>query len=258
MAESSTSSSKISSSIDYWVIGLIIGAAIAVQLYFSTLTEEQLGTSVFAGSLISSASISTAGIIITKKYWGTEVFGRAYLFLSFGYISYFVAEVLYYTIDLYLGIDPYPSVADVFFFGYYPLALLHLIINIKYFNPNFSIKQKLWVIIFPAVIFFIYSYTSFIEFEEPSFDYFYGIIFVLGASILLSFAILGASIFRKGVVWTAWLLLVIGILISSVGDVWYYYLEVFEEYSDLHPVNVMWYVSDFLIVYSLIKHRKII
>jgi len=75
--------------------------------------------------------------------------------------------------------------------------------------------------------------------------------------VVLAYAILGASIFRKGVLGVAWLLLVIGILVSTVRDVWYYYLEVFEEYSDLHPVNVMWYVSDFLIIYALAKHRKI-
>ncbi len=52
--------------------------------------------------------------------------------------------------------------------------------------------------------------------------------------MVLSYAILGASIFRKGVLGVAWLLLVVGILVSTVGDFWYYYLEVFEEYSDLH------------------------
>ena len=172
-------------------------------------------------------------------------------------MAYFIAEVLYYSFDLYLGIEPYPSVADIFFFALYPFSLIHLILNIRFFNPKFSIKQKAWLIVVPAIIFSIYSYTTLIEYEEPNFDYYYGIIFVLGASIVFAFAVLGASVFRKGVLGVAWLLLVCGILISTVGDVWYYYLEVFEEYSDLHPVNVMWYVSDFLIIYALAKHRKI-
>lgn len=83
-------------------------------------------------------------------------------------------------------------------------------------------------------MFALYAYTPFLEFEEPNFDFYYGIIFVLGASVVLSYAILGSSIFRKGVLGVAWLLLVVEILVSTIGDVWYYYFEVFEEYSDLH------------------------
>jgi hypothetical protein len=249
--------SKIKSPIDFVVLGLIIGAAIGVQFLFMSLPEDELGNTVFIGSLISSASVATAAFIIAKRYWGTKVFGKSYLAFALGYLAYFIAEVLYYTFDLYLGIEPYPSVADIFFFALYPFSLIHLILNIRFFNPKFSVKQKAWLIAVPAIIFFIYSYTTLIEYEEPSFDYFYGIIFVLGASTVFAFAVLGASVFRKGVLGVAWLLLVCGILISTVGDVWYYYLEVFEEYSDLHPVNVMWYVSDFLIIYALAKHRKI-
>lgn len=249
--------SKLKSPIDFVVLGLIIGAAIGVQFLFMSLPEDDLGNTVFIGSLISSGSVATAAFIIAKRYWGTNVFGKSYLAFAIGYLAYFIAEVLYYTFDLYLGIEPYPSVADIFFFGLYPFSLAHLILNIRFFNPKFSIKQKAWLIVVPAIIFFIYSYTTLIEYEEPNFDFYYGIIFVLGASVVFAFAVLGASIFRKGVLGVAWLLLVCGILISTVGDVWYYYLEVFEEYSNLHPVNVMWYVSDFLIIYALAKHRKI-
>ena len=113
---------RLKSSIDYLVIVLIISAAIAVQLLFTVLSEEDLGPTVFVASLISSAAVSTASFVIAKRYWGTRVFGKAYLAFALGYLCYFIAEVLYYSFDLYLGIEPYPSVADIFFF-----ALFHLI-----------------------------------------------------------------------------------------------------------------------------------
>jgi len=116
----------------------------------------------------------------------------------------------------------------------YPFNLILLILNINFFSPKLSLKLKTWLIVIPALVFTLYVYTSFLEFEEPNFDFYYGIIFVLGASVVLSYAILGASIFSKGVLRVAWLLLIVGILVSTVGDVCYYYLEVFEEYSDLH------------------------
>ncbi len=99
---------------------------------------------------------------------------------------------------------------------------------------------------------------SFLELDEPNFDYFYGIIFIAGASTTLGFAILGAKIFRQGAIGVAWLLLVIGILINAIGDVWYYHLEIFGEYFDAHPVTVIWYVSNLLMIYALYKHQKVL
>jgi len=52
-----------------------------------------------------------------------------------------------------------------------------------------------------------------------SFDFFYGLIFAIGSGITLSFAILGAKIFKEGALGTVWLLLVIGILINTIGDI---------------------------------------
>ena len=109
----------------------------------------------------------------------------------------------------------------------------------------------------PIVIISIYVFSSFEEFGEANFDFYYGNIFIVGSSITLTFAIFGARVFRQGVLGKAWLLLVIGIFFTTTGDVWYYYLEVFEEYDLYHPVNVFWYASYWIIVYALIKHKEI-
>ena len=104
----------------------------------------------------------------------------------------------------------------------------------------------------------IYGYVSLEEFEEANFDFYYGIIFVLAASVTLSFAVYGASIFRKGMLGVAWLILVIGVLINSVADLWYYQLEIYGLYFDNHPVTILWFSSNMIMVYALYKHQKII
>ena len=175
-----------------------------------------------------------------------------------GFLSYAIAEVLYYTFDLILGIEPYPSIADVFFFLLYPFALGHLLLNIKFFNTKVSSIQKIWLAAIPISFIVIYSFMSFLELDEPNFDYYYGIIFIAGSSTTLGFAILGAKIFQQGAIGVAWLLLVIGILINAIGDVWYYHLEIFGEYFDAHPVTVIWYVSNLLMIYALYKHQKVL
>ena len=91
---------------------------------------------------------------------------------------------------------------------------------------------------------------------ELNFDFYYGFIFVTGASLTLSFTIVGAVIFRQGVLGIIWLLLVLGLMINAAGDIWYYHLEIFGSYYDAHPVTVVWYVSNLFIIYALYKHLK--
>jgi len=56
----------------------------------------------------------------------------------------------------------------------------------------------------------------------------------------------------------AWLILLFGITIGMVGDFWYNLLEISGSYTVVHIVNLTWYGSYWVIVYSLYKHGKII
>ncbi len=140
----------------------------------------------------------------------------------------------------------------------YPFTLAHLIINIRFFRPSLSIFTKSWLVIIPVAIIATYVIWSFGELGEANFDYYYGVIFVSGSSVTIAFAILGARVFREGVLGVAWLLLVLGILATTIGDTWYYQLETVGEYDLKHAVNAFWYASYWIIVYALYKHRTII
>jgi len=110
----------------------------------------------------------------------------------------------------------------------------------------------------PAIIVIAFILFSIGESDtfEPNFDFYYGLIFVIMSSTTVAFAILGAITFRGGVLGTAWLLLVAGILCNTIGDTWYYNLEIFDQYDLVHPVNLFWYVGYWIVAYSLYKHRK--
>ena len=206
-------------------------------------------------SLISTLSVALTAFVVAKRYKGSVVFGKAYFALGIANFSLFLAEVVY-TVYGFLELDPYPSIADIFFFSLYPFALIHLILNIRFFTPKFSALTKSWLFLFPASMIAVYTFFSLRVFEEPDFDFYYGIIFVSGSSVTMAFAVLGAKIFRKGTLGVAWLLLVLGILANTIGDVWYYYLETVGDYDLGHVVNLFWYVSYWFIVYALYKHKK--
>ena len=259
MAKPDVVPERLKSPINTKIISLIIGAAIAFQtiLYFISNTDF-VDYPVYAVSLVNPLAASIASFVVAYRYKGTHVFGKAYFSLACAYLMVFFAELTYLFYDFIFEIDPYPSIADVFFFALYPFTLAHLILNTRFFKPSINKSDKIWIAAIPILIIVIYAIASFNEMEEANFDFYYGLIFTAGSAVTLGFAIMGAKVFRQGILGTAWLVLVIGILANTIGDVWYYYLEIFGGYDLIHPVNLFWYTSYWIIVYALIKHRSVI
>ena len=240
-------------------IGVIVIFFHIVVNFF--MTSEDADNTVLIFSIVTPLAASIIGFIVAFRYVGAKVFQKAYLALSAGYFAIFLGEITYLIYDLYYPeLDPYPSIADIFFFAQYPLILINLIINIRFFSPKLNKISKIWIILFPISILVSYAILSGLGLDdfEPNFDFYYGAIFVYASSLVLSVTIIGAIIFKEGVIGKAWLLLVIGILCNTIGDVWYYNLEVFGQYDLGHPVNLFWYTGYLIVIYALIKHRKVL
>ncbi len=251
-------SSDARSKINYRILLLIlIGAVIFQVILNSFLEDNDVENSIIAVSLVSQLATAIAALVVSKRYWGTHVFGKSYLALSLAFFCVFLGEALYNVYAFVFEIDPYPSIADVFFFLLYPFTCIHLILNIRFFQPKVGKFDKLWVIALTATIVLFYSYYSFLETNQINFDFYYGIIFVAGAAVITSLAILGTKILWNVPLGRSWFLLMIGIMIGTIGDVWYHHLEISESYDTSHIVNLFWYASYWVIVYALYKHGKI-
>ena len=250
---------RLKTSINFKVLGLILAGAIIFQVLL--FLDQGIGVVEEAQPFIAMATpllVACAALLIALRYGLSEVFGKSYLVYGLANLSVFLAEFIYYAYDVIYEIDPYPSVADIFFFAVYPLIIFHIILNFRFFKTKITSKQKAILIAIPLIITLIYSNYSLQEFGEANFDFYYGLIFVAGASVTLSLAAFGALVFRGGVLGTVWALLLFGVLVFTIADVWYYYLEVVGEYHLLHPVNLFWYISDWIVIYALYKHSKAI
>ena len=135
---------------------------------------------------------------------------------------------------------------------------MHLIINIKFFKVGTSLKSIAWISVLALSIILAYAYLAHNAIGEFDIDFVYGLIFISGAAIITSIGIYGVMVVRKIPLGRAWILLVSGILLGTIGDVWYQYLEILGSYDTSHPVNLFWYSSYLVIIYSLYKHYKII
>lgn len=243
---------KLRSSINYKVLSIIGGLVLGFHFLVNNTEESDLLVYIFSMSI--PASVSIFSFIVGRRYAGTLVYAKAYNMLGIAFLLMLFAEITYFVYEQFLDLEPYPSIADVFFFAFYPMIIIYLIINIRFFAPKLTKIGTSIIISIPVIATSTYLGLTIEDFG--SFDFFYGIIFVAAASTTLGLAINTAKIFRGGLVGTAWLVLVLGITINVIGDVWYYYIEVVESYSLEHPVNLFWYSAYLLILYALYKHKK--
>lgn len=251
-------SPNLKAKIDFKIlIGIFVGVII-FQFYINSLeNEDQIEFSIIGVSLSCQIITGISALLVSRKYRGTRVFGRAYLSLAIAFFSVAIGEIIYNVEVFVFNLDPFPSIADIFFFLLYPFSLAHLMINVRFFKIKNNLKNISWVIALALFLILTFSYLAFDAIGEFNFEFFYGLIFVIGASLITSFGFYGAIAVRKIPLGRAWILLVSGILLGTIGDIWYQYLEILEGYDTSHVVNLFWYASYLVIIYSLYKHYKI-
>ena len=250
---------KIKSSINKKVLILILVMALSFQAFITTMpSSAELDIFIATVSILNPLVASVASFVIAQRYGGSQVFGNAYLALSIGLFMMFLGESTWYYFLYFLEIEPFPSIADAFFFAFYPLSAIHIILNIRFFQTKIDHKSRLMLIVIPLTIICIYSAISLHAIEVPNFEFYYGMAFVAASSVVLTLALLGSLVFRGGLLGIAWVLMLLGLLLTNTGDVWYFYLETFGAYDDGHPVELLWYGGYWIITYGLYKHKDII
>lgn len=238
------------------LIGVLTIVDLIYGLYWFDGTHFDIKDGFYMAGL---GTCAISGIIVAIKYRGSEMLGKAYAFLGIGFLAWFIGDSGYYYNQFVLEIDPWPSPFDAGFFLSSVFAILHLVLNTRYFKPNWSKSAKAIIIIIPVVIgvpFTLIAYDAWGEYDELLFDLGYTNLFITGTSVTLAFAIVGASVFRNSVLKETWLLLAIGIFLWTIADTIYVYLEVTETFTHNHPINSIWSLSFMVIIYALYKHVK--
>jgi hypothetical protein len=264
--------------INYYVIAVItigllifiIGNSIEPEI------EEELDFYELMTSL-GFASVTVFSFFIARRYWGSKVFAKTYLALALGFLCYSIGWNLWWFYEIWYHIEnPYVALPDVFFIAYYPFVIYHLRKNSKYFRPSTTQSQKLIIVFTPIVISSIYCLFGLFQVSAdgglatiqisafPNYDsqfyleFFTGLVFVFATSLTFSFAIVATQIFRTTVLGPAWGLLLLGILLNTVADLYYYINELFGGYVRSDPVTGVWLAGTVFLCYGLYKHHKII
>ena len=242
---------------NYKIIALIIGLAIIYQVYITTYNDTPLLDFPEFSYVISATICGIVAIIVGKKYYFHETFRTSYIALGIYFFLLVFGEIIYIIYYYILEIDAYPSMADVFYLAASLFAFIHLIININYFKNKISNKTKVFLPVIGTIIFLTYAIFSFNQIGEVNLDYFIGLLYATTYSILFPLAVLGIIVSQKTPLAATWLLLVTGIFLLGLGQVWWIFLEFFEGFSYSHPVNTLWLLGFMVMTFALIEHLRV-
>jgi len=273
----SKGSVDITPRLSYKVIGLICLGAVFYGIGNALEKDVDKQVDLYEWIILLSYGVATAlAVIITKRYWGSSVFGKAYLALAIGIGCKLTGWTLWFVFIVFTDTYPYPYWPDLFFVIYYIGAIIHLRTTTHYFIPKLSKQQKFILISIPVVAasLFIYfglvmdtSFTNnkFIMEHRPSLDlgwdwykeFLAGLAFVILSVFVLAYALIGFQVFRGGILGPAWGLLLAGLATKSLADIQYYYSELLGVYDRAHPMTTMWVVGIVIVAYALYKHKTL-
>ena len=231
--------------------------AIIIPNFISNDAAENASIGLFVVVPIIFAIIA---IINSKKNGITGIHGKAWFFFACLAVSQFLADQTWFIYDKVFGIDPFPSIADVFYLSFFPLFI---IFSINYIAPvKNAISKKLVLsaislslITLITVFYLTYSFDLDYFITSP-FESAVALAYTVGDSLVLIPTILAIALFVRGKVNLSWTLIFLGILTMIATDSLFFIEEIESNYGYGHPLDVgyLWmYVFFIFGIYSNIQ-----
>jgi hypothetical protein len=202
---------------------------------------------------------------VHSRWWGgfKSVLGRALFVLSLGLLAQEFGQLIFSFYNIFLGIEvPYPSIADVGYFGSIPLYIAGIILLGRVVGAKYSLykmKNVLQLVVIPAAL-LLASYYLFLrdyqfDFTDPL-KVFLDFGYPLGQAVYISIAILIFSLSRNvvgGIMREKVLLLLLGFVFQYVADSNFLFQSVNGTWVSGYYGDVLYFVAYFVMTLGLIS-----
>jgi len=245
---------------------LFFRVIIAVEALFSLISLIMLALNISLIDLFTDYAVAicaflaaVAGLLLIKKYGSFDsLFGKCFSFLTVGLILWFLGEALWPFYTRVLNIEmPFPSLMDYLWMGGYIFIGVGVYIIFRIFKPNLILKRTarflitfLTLIVVLTVIFLtpiIYKEASILE--QAIYCY-----YLTADIVILSILIVVYRVFKGGEVSKAWLILILGITITFLADIFYNLATSVDSEFYLSLGNLIYINGYSLIALGLVEH----
>jgi signal transduction histidine kinase len=248
-----------------WSIALITNVALIVILYAA---NNLIGIDSFSNYISLPLYVIIPGVLVllsilalSQSHKIKELTKWPLFFLVLSFSASLAAEQTWNLYEHVLDIDPYPSIADLFYLS----APLLMFVSLVLFLRPISHKIKKRSILFAVMISFAVLIPSIIitfnaSAEDEPIEIIIALAYPIVDSILLVPAIIAILFSIKGKKNFFWLMILAGIIVVLVADTLFLFLIIDDSYTDGHPVDILWITSytiwAFMMYYILYNSRK--
>jgi hypothetical protein len=154
--------------INYYVLVLMFIGIIVYEIMNDYEPQIESQADIFEVIFyISQFLVGILGLFVAKKYWGSKVFGKAYLALGIGFILAGAGSVLFVGLEINDIVNPFPGLPDILIGPYFLLLLFHLFSCTRFFKKRFSKNDKLIIVLIPLSTTIVFILASNIPVEIP-------------------------------------------------------------------------------------------
>jgi signal transduction histidine kinase len=252
-------------SLAVWILALFVPLFIISSLY---LINIRIGIENFSNTVSLPAYTIIPGTLVVLSIWAItrsetirELPRKSIIFLALSFTSWFLAEQTWNLYEHVFMIDPYPSIADVFYIIAPIFMLISLSIFLKSTGKKISKKSIVLasivslIILVPSLIF-----TLDIDAENDPIEIIIAVSYPVVDAILLVPAIITVLFLISKRSSFFWLMIIAGIIIMLSADTGYLFLVIADEYVDGHPIDILWVsaytIWAYMMAYIIFKSKK--
>lgn len=209
------------------------------------------------------------GLRISKKWGGfSSAIGKAIIFLSLGLLAQEFGQIIFSYYNIFLKVEiPYPSLADVGFFGSIPFYIAGMAYLAKAAGSKFSLGtliSRLQIVLVPTIL-LVASYIFFLDGYEFDFtnplrialDFGYP----FGEALYISVAILAYSLSRKvlgGVMKSRILFLIGAFVVQYLADFNFLYQNSQGTWVNGGYGDYIYFLAYFIMTVGLIQLKTVL
>lgn len=237
-----------------WTSSLIGIVIIIVYLYMYSskidfLLFDQI--SLFLYTVIPGSLVIMAIWTVIKSKQIKEIPKKSVIFLALSFVSWFIAEQTWNFYEQVLDVDPFPSIADVFYVCAPVFMFISLVLFLKPFKNQISKKIILLAISISAVLLIPTIIITYESDNDQLFESVITIFYPVSDSLVLIPVIITILFVIKKKTNPFWMMILIGILMFIAADTAFLFLESTDDYPQHHPIEILWLLSYLIWFYSL-------
>jgi signal transduction histidine kinase len=195
-------------------------------------------------------------VLVLKSQIGTPL-ARTFLFLSLALSFLFIAEQMWTAFEYFLLIDPFPSMADIFYILSYPFFALFLFSYLKPLKKYITKRiVGFAVILSSSFILPVFMTTYDLNLESDMFEFIMALLYPVADAILLVPAIIGILFLFRGEQNYFWGAMLVGILLTVIADVTFTFLDAGDAYEGGNLIELGWLTAYILWAFACYEYKK--